>query len=148
MAVLNFSVLTIPQLASEHFSSSKHISDFVVSVTAIQQIGGVIGKIINGFIVQKLGGKIMSWTYLSSLSVLSLGLSAVRGSTKPVGIIMMGYEYLSSIQWTSLSNIMEREYANNPDKISRGITIISFASTFGAITGKIVATALLNIGDW
>jgi predicted MFS family arabinose efflux permease len=110
-------------------------------------LGGGFGKIINGFVCQRMGGRRSSWLYLVALAVLSLGMS-VTTSAAPIGFILMGYEFLSSIQWTSLCYVMAQKYKKQPELMARGIAIISLASTLGALAAKTFGAALLQATNW
>jgi sugar phosphate permease len=144
---VTLSVVTIPALAAEYFSTPHATAAFVAGVASMAPIGGGFGKIINGFVCQRLGGRRSSWLYLVALAVLSVGMS-VTTSAAPIGLILMGYEFLSSIQWTSLCYIMTQQYEQQPELMGRGIAIISLASTTGALAAKTFGAALLSATNW
>jgi predicted MFS family arabinose efflux permease len=147
MIAVTLSVVTVPALAAEYFSGPHATAAFVAGVASMAPLGGGFGKIINGFVCQRMGGRRSSWLYLVALAVLSLGMS-VTTSAAPIGFILMGYEFLSSIQWTSLCYVMAQKYKKQPELMARGIAIISLASTLGALAAKTFGAALLQATNW
>jgi sugar phosphate permease len=139
--------VTVPALAADYFSTPQATAAFVAGVASMAPLGGGFGKIINGFVCQSLGGRRSSWLYLVALAFLSVGMS-VTTSAAPIGLILMGYEFLSSIQWTSLCYVMSQHYQQQPELMARGIAIISLASTTGALSAKMFGAALLQATNW
>jgi sugar phosphate permease len=144
---VTLSVVTVPALAADYFSTPQATAAFVAGVASMAPLGGGFGKIINGFVCQNLGGRRSSWLYLVALAFLSVGMS-VTTSAAPIGLILMGYEFLSSIQWTSLCYVMSQHYQQQPELMARGIAIISLASTTGALSAKMFGAALLQATNW
>jgi hypothetical protein len=147
MIAINLSVLTVPALAAEHLSSPKALSAFVAGVASMAALGGGCGKIINGFVCQRLGGRRASFIYLLGLAALSMGLSTTS-SLAPIGVILVGYEFLSSIQWTSICNVLDQNYRKKPELMARGIAILSLSSTMGALFAKTFGAMLLKATNW
>jgi hypothetical protein len=147
MAVMNLSVLTVPALAAEHLTSPHAIATFVAGVTGLSALGGGFGKIINGFVCQSLGGRRSSWIYLLGVALLSLGMAAST-SLRPIGMILVGYEFLSSIQWVAICQILSQHYSAKPELMARGIAILSLSSTCGALAAKTMGAALLKATNW
>lgn len=148
MFVINLSVVTIPALAAASLTNPAASAAFESSVASMAPMGGAIGKIVNGFVCQRLGGHRASWMYLLGLAALSGGLSFTK-SLGAVGFILMGYEFLSSIQWTSMCDVLDREHNGDFAKIARGISIMSLSSYCGALAAKTVGATLLNLtGNW
>jgi hypothetical protein len=144
---VTLSVVTVPALAAEHFSSPHAMAAFCAGVASMAPLGGGFGKIINGFVCQRLGGQRSSWLYLVGLAVLSVAMSLTT-SAAPIGLILMGFEFLSSIQWTSICHVMMQQYQQQPELMARGIAIISLASTTGALAAKTFGACLLQATNW
>lgn len=148
MFVVNLSVVTIPALAAANLANPAASAAFESSVASMAPMGGAIGKIVNGFVCQRLGGRKASWVYLLGLATLSGGLSFTR-SLGAVGYILMGYEFLSSIQWTSMCSVLDEVHQGDSASIARGIAIMSLSSYCGALAAKTVGATLLNLtGNW
>jgi MFS family permease len=148
MFVVNLSVVTVPALAEANLINPVASAAFESGVASMAPMGGAIGKVINGFVCQRLGGRRASWIYLVGLAVLSCGMSFTQ-SVRSIGSILMLYEFLSSIQWTSICLVMDDKHKNSPRRIARGVGILSLSSYTGALAAKTVGAALLNIsGCW
>jgi hypothetical protein len=106
-----------------------------------------LGKIINDFVCQRMGGKFLSWLYLVSLAYISKAMSLTT-SAAPIRLILMGCEFLSRIRWTSICHVVMQQYRQQPELMAQGIAIvISLASmTAGgpALAAKTVGTWLLQ----
>lgn len=159
MAVVASSVVTIPALADEHFatigstagaltsSSALSASAFVAGVAGMAPLGGAIGKIINGFVCQRFGGRTTSWTYLLALAGVN-GVMSLSSGLAAVGPSLMVLEFLSSIQWTSICHILDYHYRSNPRLMAKGIALLSLSSTLGALAAKTVGVGLLQTTGW
>jgi MFS family permease len=148
MFVVNLSVVTVPALAATTFANPAASAAFESSVASMAPMGGAIGKVINGFVCQRLGGRRASWIYLVGLAVLSCGMSITQ-SIGSIGAILMFYEFLSSVQWTSICLVLDDKHKNSPRSIARGVAILSLSSYTGALAAKTVGAALLNSsGCW
>jgi hypothetical protein len=147
MAAVNISVVTVPAMAAAHFTSKQALAAFIVGVAAMASLGGGVGKIVNGFVCQRLGGRRASYIYLVGLSMLCLAMS-VTTSLAPIGMLLVGYEFLASIQWTSLCQILDQNYREKPELMARGIAILSLASTTGALAAKTLGAGLLQATNW
>jgi sugar phosphate permease len=69
-------------------------------------------------------------------------------SLAPIGMLLIGYEFLSSIQWTSICDVLDRHYRQNPQLMARGIALLSLSSTLGALAAKTVGAGLLQATNW
>jgi hypothetical protein len=153
IAVVTLSVVTVPALAAEHFASCTTAttgaasSAFVAGVAGMAPLGGAFGKIINGFVCQRFGGRTASWTYLLALAGVS-GAMSVSTGIAAVGSLLMGLEFLSSIQWTSVCHILDTHYRSKPQLMARGIALLSLSSTLGALAAKTVGAGLLQATNW
>lgn len=148
MFVVNLSVVTVPALAAANFANPAASAAFESGVASMAPMGGAIGKVINGFVCQRIGGRRASWMYLVALGVLSCGMSFTQ-SVGSVGTILMFYEFLSSIQWTSMCLVLDEAHKGNPKSIGRGVAILSLSSYMGALSAKTVGAAMLNMsGCW
>jgi len=145
--VLMLSVVTVPAIAIEHNLSPHATAAFCASMASIAPLGGFMGKLVNGFVCQHLGGHVSSVVYLLALSALSLGMSFSK-SLAPVGLFILGFDFLSSIQWVSASSILNQHYRHNPKLKARGIALLSIASTLGALSSKTIGTLLLRATEW
>mmetsp|Transcript_37455 Transcript_37455/g.91059 ORF Transcript_37455/g.91059 Transcript_37455/m.91059 type:complete len:680 (-) Transcript_37455:126-2165(-) len=155
MAVVALSVVTIPALAAEHFAtfaaksktSTMTAAAFVAGVAGMAPLGGAIGKIINGFVCQRFGGRTASWTYLLALAGVN-GVMSVSTGIAVVGPLLLALEFLSSIQWTSICHVLDHHYRTKPQLMSRGIALLSLSSTLGALSAKTVGAGLLQVTSW
>jgi sugar phosphate permease len=147
VAVVTLSVVTVPALAMEHCASPHSTAAFVAGVASMAPLGGGVGKLVNGFVCQRLGGRRASWIYLLALSGLSMAMSFAK-SLAPIGMLLIGYEFLSSIQWTSICDVLDRHYRQNPQLMARGIALLSLSSTLGALAAKTVGAGLLQATNW
>ena len=148
MFMVNLSVVTVPALAAATFIDPAASATFEASVASMAPMGGAVGKVINGFVCQRLGGRRASWIYLVGLSALSCGMSFTR-SVGSIGTILMFYEFLSSVQWTSICLVLDDKHNCAPRSIARGVASLSLSSYTGALAAKTVGAALLNIsGCW
>ncbi|MGK3740752.1 MAG: hypothetical protein ACI90V_007602 [Bacillariaceae sp.] len=147
IAVVTLSVVTVPAMAIEHNLTPHATAAFCAGVASLAPLGGVVGKLVNGFVCQHLGGQRASWIYLLALSALSLSMSFSR-SLAPVGLCLIGFEFLSSIQWTSVCHVLDQNYRTKPQQMAKGIALLSLSSTFGALAAKTVGAGLLQATNW
>jgi len=119
---------------------------FVAGTVSISTLGGGIGKFVNGFVCQMIGGKRAASLYLTAMAVMSFLLSVV-----PVvgphycGWILAGLEFFASIQWTACALVLSNHYyEREPANFAKGITILSLASTGGTLAAKLGGTFLLH----
>lgn len=147
MFVINLSVVTIPALSALSFSNPAASAAFESSVASMAPLGGAFGKVVNGFVVQRLGGRRASVMYLVALAALSCVMS-VNTSIGAIAMFLVAYEFLSSIQWTAMCSVLDQA-TSDPTRIARGLTIMSMSSYTGALAAKTVGAALLNMsGCW
>mmetsp|Transcript_28532 Transcript_28532/g.77232 ORF Transcript_28532/g.77232 Transcript_28532/m.77232 type:complete len:528 (+) Transcript_28532:280-1863(+) len=147
MVVVTLSVVTVPAMAMEHRLTPQATAAFCASVASMASLGGGVGKLVNGFVCESLGGHQASWTYLVALSVLKMAMS-FSNSLAPIGLFLIGIDFLSSIQWTSICAVMRDNYGHNPRKVTRGITLLSLSSTIGALSAKTIGAGLLEATGW
>jgi hypothetical protein len=147
VAVVTLSILTVPAMAMEYCASPHARAAFVASAASMAPLGGGVGKIINGFVCQRLGGRQASWMYLVGLSAMSMTMSMTT-SLASIGWVLIGYEFLSSIQWTSICDVLDQHYRQKPELMSRGITLLSISSVLGALAAKTIGAGLLQATHW
>jgi len=145
--VVTLTVVTVPAIALEHGLGSQSVAAFCASMAGIATMGGFLGKLVNGFVCQRLGGHRSSVVYLAGLSMMSLAMSFSR-SLAPIGLCLFGFEFLSSIQWVAISSVLHQHYQKIPRLRSRGITLLSIASTVGALSSKTFGSILLRTTNW
>jgi sugar phosphate permease len=139
--------VTLPSIAAEYMSHPEAVTAFVAGVASTAPLGGCVGKLVNGFVCERLGGKQSSWIYLVGLGCLSLFLSNAKTAAS-IGLLLAGCEFLTSIQWTSAISILDVHYKDQPAKMARGIALISTASAGGALLAKMGGAALMKLSSW
>ena len=153
MFVVSLSVVTVPAMAASHFAtlSSNPVAcaaALELKVASMAPLGGAMGKVVNGFVCQRIGGRTASWMYLVALGALTWGVS-VTPTVGSIGTLLMMYEFLASIQWTALCLVLDEAHKDNAQSIGRGVAILSLSSYLGALTAKTVGAAMLNMsGCW
>eukprot|EP00536_Pseudo-nitzschia_multiseries_P003289 jgi/Psemu1/318128/estExt_fgenesh1_pm.C_490004 len=147
MVVMTLSVVTVPAMAMEHRLTPQATAAFCASVAGMASLGGAAGKVVNGFVCQSIGGHRASWTYLVALSALNMAMSFSK-TLAPIGLFLVAFEFLSSIQWTSICAVMKDDYGHDPRKMTRGITLLSLSSTIGALAAKTLGAGLLEATEW
>jgi MFS family permease len=144
---LSLPVILMPMVAAEHSISmgpKLTAGMFIAAAASISTLGGGVGKVINGFVCQRIGGRQSASIYLMGMGVFSLLLS-VNTSAACVGWILAGLEFCASMQWTAHSILLLNHYEHRPIRFAAGMTTLSMASTFGIILAKIGGPALLHI---
>lgn len=147
MAVLTLSVVTVPAMALEQLQRPHAAAAFVAGVASMAPLGGGVGKLVNGFVCQRLGGRRASYLYLMMSSALCMTMSFTK-SLAPIWLLLIGYEFLSSIQWTSICDVLDKNYRQKPQLMARGIALLSLSSTLGALAAKTVGAGLLQATHW
>jgi len=142
---MNLPILLLPMAAAEH-ATGKGVSSLVVSITSIAIMGGGLGKVVNGFVCQEVGGKTCSAIYLVGSALCSLFFSMASPAT--LGWTYAGIEFFASIQWTALSVIFAQHYQGNAASFAAGITSLSLASTCGQLLSKFLGMTLLQYLHW
>jgi hypothetical protein len=142
-----FMFVTLPSIAAEYVTHPEAVTAFVAGVASIAPLGGGVGKLVNGFVCERIGGKRSSWIYLIGLGCLSLFLSNAK-SAASIGLLLAACEFLTSIQWTSAISILDVHYQDQPAKMARGIALISTASAGGAMLAKTGGAALMKLSSW
>lgn len=144
--VLTLPVILMPMIAAEHglVLGPKFVTGvFIAAAASIATLGGGVGKIINGFVCQGLGGRKSASLYLFGMGLFSFLLSMNR-SLAAVGIILAGLEFCASMQWTAHSLLLVNHYEKNPVRFAAGMTTLSMASTAGIIAAKVGGSAFLQ----
>ena len=147
IVVLTLGVLAVPAIAVEHNLSPHATAAFCASMASVAPLGGFVGKLVNGFVCQKIGGQRSSYIYMLVLSALSLGISFTR-SLAPVGFFLVGFDFLCSIQWTASCDVLDQSYRRKPKLKARGISLLSISSTVGALFSKTFGSGLLQATEW
>jgi len=147
IAVVTLSVVTVPAIALEHNLTPHATATFCAGMASMAPLGGFVGKLLNGFVCQRMGGRRSSWVYLVVLAALSLGMSYTH-SLASVGLFLVGFDFLASIQWTSNSSVLDQHYGHKPLLKARGLTLLSISSTVGALAAKTFGAGLLQATQW
>jgi MFS family permease len=148
---LTLPVILMPMIAAEHSITMgpKFVAGmFIAAAASISTLGGGVGKVINGFVCQRLGGRQSASLYLVGMGIFSLLLS-VHTSVASVGWILAGIEFCASMQWTAHSILLVNHYEKRPIRFAAGMTTLSMASSFGIIVAKVGGPALLQyLPNW
>ena len=137
----------LPSVAAEYTLTTSAATAFVAGVASMAPLGGGGGKIINGFVCQRIGGKLSSMLYMLGAAFLSLALSNTKTGAS-IGWILAGLEFLASIHWTSSILILDQHYNAKPAMVARGVAILSAASAVGALLAKAGGAALIQLSSW
>ena len=150
IVTLTLPVILMPLVAAEHVASSSgqalSVAAVAAGIASISTLGGGIGKVLNGFIYQKIGGNTSSTIYLIGLSLASFLLS--MSSAQNARWILAAMEFAGSIQWTACNVILANHYGKTPAKMAKAITMLSLASTSGTILAKVGGAPLLKYFSW
>jgi MFS family permease len=148
---LTVPVILMPMVAAEHSISMgpKFVAGmFIAAAASTTMLGGGVGKVVNGFVCQRLGGRQSASLYLVGMGIFSLLLS-IHTSAAAVGWILAGLEFCASMQWTAHSILLVNHYEKRPIRFAAGMTTLSMASVFGIILAKVGGPALLQyIPSW
>lgn len=137
-------VVLLPLVAAERVAGTAlSASAFVAAVASISTLGSGMGKLLNGFVCQFLGGTRSSFIYLLGVASALTSLSICNPAQ--AGWILAMMEFFSSIQWTACSVVLANHY-KDPAKFAKGITILSLGTTSGQIGAKLLGTTLLKCG--
>ena len=147
-------VLLVPVIASDPtslaaMSSAPDIaaSKFLAKMVALGTFGGAVGKCVNGFVCQALGGRLTSRLYFLGLATAALLLSKSRQSFQYGGAIFM-IEFFSSVSWTACTLMLANAYQNSPERFTKGMTVLTLASTLGALFTKGAGILMLQHFHW
>lgn len=138
--VLNLPVVLIPVAAAE---STNEVASFVASIASVAVFGSALGKLLNGFVCEAFGNQRSSFWYLIGLSLCTKWFASGQ-----LTYAYAGMEFFGSIQWTALSVLMMKRYANDPAGYTKGMAAMSLASTGGNFMTKTVAIVLLQYFHW
>lgn len=145
MFAIALPVVLLPVLASERLGPGVSTAAFCASVASVSSLGGAAGKLLNGFICQRAGGRVSSVTYLACMSLATFGLSIMSSN---VGVVLGFMEFFCSIQWTACSVILGNHYENDPAGLSGAISSLALASSLGIVASKMLGSALLQYMSW
>ena len=138
--VNNLPVVLIPVAVAE---LNEEVASFVASVASVAVLGSALGKLVNGFVCEAIGNQRASFWYMIGLSLCTRCFASGQ-----LTYAYAGMEFFSSLQWTALSVLMMKRYANDPGGYIKGIATMSIASTGGQFLTKTVAVALLRYFHW
>ena len=121
-------------------------ASFLAKMVGLGTFGGAVGKSVNGFVCQALGGRLTSRLYFLGLATSSLLLSQCRQSFHGAAIFMI--EFFSSVSWTACTLMLASAYQNSPERFTKGMTVLSLASTLGALFTKGAGILMLQHFHW
>lgn len=148
-------VMLVPVIASDPTSHALALSSapdmaasasFLAKMVGLGTFGGAVGKSVNGFVCQALGGRLTSRLYFLGLATSSLLLSQCRQSFHGAAIFMI--EFFSSVSWTACTLMLASAYQNSPERFTKGMTVLSLASTLGALFTKGAGIIMLQHFHW
>jgi MFS family permease len=147
---LTLPVMLMPLVAAEHslVMGPKFMAGMFIAATAsISSLGGGMGKVVNGFVCQRMGARKSAFLYFLGMGVFSFLLS-INTSAAAVGWILAGVEFCASMQWTAHLILLVNHYENSPIRFAAGMTVLSMASAFGILLAKIGGPTLLHYVSW
>ena len=139
-------VILMPLIAAEQAAlsaASFSSAAFCAQVASIAALGGAFGKLVNGFLCQAVGGRVLSSAYLIGITACTGLLSLAATGSTGVGWTLAGLEFFVSAQWPACSLVLANHFGHNPARFAQAITVLSLSSTAGALLGKLGGTALL-----
>ena len=148
-------VMLVPVIASDPTSHALALSSapdmaasasFLAKMVGLGTFGGAVGKSVNGFVCQALGGRLTSRLYFLGLATSSLLLSQCRQSFHGAAIFMI--EFFSSVSWTACTLMLASAYQNSPERFTKGMAVLSLASTLGALFTKGAGILMLQHFHW
>ena len=149
------SVVLVPVIANDPTSHALALSStpdmaasasFLAKMVGLGTFGGAVGKSVNGFVCQTLGGRLTTRLYFLGLATSSLLLSQCRQSFHGAAIFMI--EFFSSVSWTACTLMLASAYQNSPKRFTKGMTVLSLASTLGALLTKGAGMIMLQHFHW
>ena len=142
-------IVLIPVIAAEQASSSSWTpAAIVASAAAMSTFGAGVGKLVNGYVCQSLGGGKAMSIYMACIAVASLWFS-FNQSTFLFVWILASMEFLLSMQWSACSAVLADHFEGKPSAFAESITILSFMCMAGVLVGKMGGAALLSVlGSW
>jgi MFS family permease len=148
---LTLPFILMPSVAAEHslVMGPKFMAGMFIAATAsISSLGGGMGKVINGFVCQRVGARQSAFFYFMVMGAFSL-LFSLNKSAAAAGWILAGVEFCASMQWTAHLILLVNHYENSPIRFAAGLTKLCMASTFGILLAKIGGpTLLLYVSSW
>lgn len=128
---------------------------WVTAVASIATLGGAVGRLVNGFVCQAVGGRKSCSAYLATTGASALCLSLLNPSKQAAlfAPLLLAMEFFSSIQWTAALYLLGNHFdtTNKADKtaasnFAAGVTTVTLASTVGILGAKVLGPFLLQIG--
>ena len=142
-------IILMPVIASEQSGASSIApAAFVAMAASLSTFGAGMGKLVNGYVCQSLGGGRAMSIYMTAMALGSLVFSFNK-STVLFGWILASMEFCMSMQWTACSVVLANHFDGHPVNFATAITTLSFMSMAGVLAGKTGGTALLPLlGSW
>lgn len=159
MISISLPIILIPMIAADPVSSSHAATSILMNsnnniasgsnlagkIVAMSSLGAGLGKVINGFVCQGLGGRLSGSIYLIGLASFSFLLST---TSTMHGYAIAGMEFCASIMWTACNVLIANKYEKNPQKFAAAVTTLSLCSTFGTLLCKLGGSMLLSKYHW
>lgn len=142
---LTIPVLLIPIIAGDLAGTSGNTAQIVGSIVSLSTLGAGIGKVVNGFVCQSLGGRKSGMLYLLGLSAFSFMLATTNSLH---GFAIAGMEFCASMMWTAMTVLFSEKYESDAARFSSGIMTLSLASTTGTLMAKFLGGLLLSQFHW
>jgi MFS family permease len=119
-------------------------SRFVTTAASLGLLGAAVGKVVNGFVCQAMGGPAaLSW-YMIGMGLASLGVGFIPTTAFSLGLFLAGIEFMASMQWLAHSSILSVAFSGNALGLARSISLLSLGGTAGTITAKLLGAILLQ----
>ena len=132
-------VVLVPLIAND---LQVPVASFAARVASLSTMGGGLGKLVNGFVCQSLGGSTASSLYLIGAAT---SLGALATLSQHVGPLLMALEFCASIQWTAMLLVLSNHYGS---QLSSRVGLMTLASTSGMMATKLAGSALLQVVPW
>jgi len=149
--VTNTAVVLLPVIAADSSvvasSGTSTSASLAITVASRAAMGAALGKFINGFVCQSVGGRRSTSVYLVALTGFTFFFSTAT-SVQEIAMANTAMEFCSSILWTAFSSIFATHYESDGESFAQGMTALSLSSTIGALTTKIVLSILLKVLHW
>jgi hypothetical protein len=119
---------------------NEEVASFVASGGVSGCFGICPGKLVNGFVCEAIGNQRASFWYMIGLSLCTRCFASGQ-----LTYAYAGMEFFSSLQWTALSVLMMKRYANDPGGYIKGIATMSIASTGGQFLTKTCSSRTIAV---
>jgi len=133
-------VLLLPLIAAEYTTNP---TPFIASLASKSILFGGVGKLVNGFLVQALGGKSTSWVYLTGTFACLAALTSSRMTIGGLAVCLGALDFFASLQWTAATTVLANHYKGGA-RLAQAMTVLSLSSTTGALSAKLGGAALLS----